>query len=323
MLIGVGVGVPFLRGGLGAGVSNPPPVITGTPLLTDDEISISGTLPITFYGKNSATATPLTAAAIKAAPDDTIVLAGGVNYIPDITRETAGGTWYYNYVASNADGDSAVFTESYVVVASPEVTSFNSTNGSSSSFSVSIGATSAGDEILVAVANSGGTTRTPSIPNFDIVQTRDIPAFYRVDLLRWNGGGSRPNSSSVTVTLTGSANYTAAGFVISQATTGASTTAGTADGFSHTLSTVSTAGNAITVAVMGGGNTTFTPTGPGGAPPLAPTLPADRGYWEVDRAGVHKMLVLAYDTPSAGTTPAITLTSTFGGAQHVIASVEG
>lgn len=93
------------------------PVITGTPLLTDETISVSGTLPMTFYSESDASATPLSAAAIKAAPDDTLVLAGGVNYLTSLVKETGFGTWYYNYVVSNAAGDSAVETESYVVVA--------------------------------------------------------------------------------------------------------------------------------------------------------------------------------------------------------------
>lgn len=97
------------------------PVITGTPLLTDEEISVAGALPITFYGKTSASATPLTSAAIEAAPDDTAALTAGANYLPALNLQTTPGTWYYNYFAKNASGSSAVQTETYVIEAPASV----------------------------------------------------------------------------------------------------------------------------------------------------------------------------------------------------------
>jgi hypothetical protein len=112
----MGIGLGVLRGAAG---SLTPPVITGTPLLTDDEITVTGDLPMTFYSVTTASATPPSAATIKATPDDTIVLSGGVNYMPPLDLEITVGTWYLHYLVSNAVGDSAIQTESYVISAPP------------------------------------------------------------------------------------------------------------------------------------------------------------------------------------------------------------
>ena len=308
MRVGVGVGVGYLRGGLGAGVSGgTAPTITGTPLLTDDEISISGTLPITLYGKNSATSTPLSTAAIEAAPDDTEVLAGGTNYLPALNLETTPGTWYYNYFAKNGAGSSAVETESYVVAAPMEVTSQNSNNGFGGSFSAAIGATSAGDSILIFVGLQG-VAQTVSATDFTIKAEYSTNT-NRVTILEWNGGGTRPNSSNVTVTLSGSENYCYQSLVIPQAAVTNGTNGATATAATHTLPTVATTARSITVAACIASTDAITPTGPGTPPALAPGLPSEDGYWVVDRAGNFRLTVFAYSTPTPGTSTAIEMST--------------
>jgi len=291
----------------GAGSGGTPPTITGTPLLTDEEISISGTLPITFYGKNSSSATPLSTAAIEAAPDDTEVLAGGTNYLTALNLETTPGTWYYNYFAKNAAGSSAVETESYVIAAPMEITSQNSNNGFGGSFSAAIGATSAGDSILIIVALQG-VAQTVSATDFTIKAEYSTNT-NRITILEWNGGGSRPNSSNVTVTLSGSQNYCYQSLVIPQAAVTNGTNGITATSTSHTMPTVVTTNRAITVAACVASTDVITPTGPGTPPALAPALPSEDGYWTVLRSGNFRLTVFAYSTPTPGTSTAITMTT--------------
>jgi hypothetical protein len=113
----IGIGVSFPIGGLGAGVSGgTAPVISATPLLTDNAIDVTGDLPMTFHYTNTASATPPSNATIKAAPDSRS-LVSGANSLTGLTQEVTAGTWYFHYLVANAAGDSAVQTESYVVSA--------------------------------------------------------------------------------------------------------------------------------------------------------------------------------------------------------------
>jgi hypothetical protein len=103
----------YVTGGGGGGTA---PVISATPLLTDNAIDVTGDLPMTFHYTNTASATPPSAATIKAAPDSRS-LVSGANSLTGLTQETDPGTWYFHYLVSNAAGDSAVETESYVISA--------------------------------------------------------------------------------------------------------------------------------------------------------------------------------------------------------------
>jgi hypothetical protein len=100
----------------GTGSSGTAPTITATPLLTDNAIDVAGDLPMTFHYTNTASATPPSNAVIKAAPDSRS-LSAGANSLTGLTQETDPGTWYFHYLVSNAAGDSAVQTESYVISA--------------------------------------------------------------------------------------------------------------------------------------------------------------------------------------------------------------
>lgn len=189
------------------------PTITDTPLLTDEEISISGTLPITFYGKRSATSTPLSAAAIEAAPDDTEVLAGGANYLSDLTLETAPGTYWYNYFAKNAFGSSAVETESYTIVA-PAIQYVGgktwTTTGTGSTTSVSLtdltgglaAAPAAGDFVVVAYTIGGNGD-----PDRDVAVTSgytEVADLYANSFIETNFGvfyKFMPGTPDTTVTM--------------------------------------------------------------------------------------------------------------------------
>jgi len=110
----LGIGLWFSQRGLGGGGTAP--VISATPLLTDNAIDVTGDLPMTFHYTNTASATPPSAATIKAAPDSRS-LVSGANSLTGLTQEVTAGTWYFHYLVSNAAGDSAIETESYVVVA--------------------------------------------------------------------------------------------------------------------------------------------------------------------------------------------------------------
>ncbi len=112
MRLGLGLGLSRQRAAGGGGGGGTAPTITGTPLLTDNTISVSGDLPMTFYYTNTSSATPPSNSTIKAAPDSRS-LSSGVNNLTGLTQETAAGTWYFHYLVANAAGDSAVQTESY------------------------------------------------------------------------------------------------------------------------------------------------------------------------------------------------------------------
>lgn len=112
----LGLGFGGKRPGVTVGTA---PVITGTPLIGDDTITVTGDLPMTFYSVTTASATPPSAATIKSAPDDTIVLAAGANYMPALDLQIVPGTWYLHYLASNAAGDSAIQTDTYIISTPP------------------------------------------------------------------------------------------------------------------------------------------------------------------------------------------------------------
>lgn len=296
----------------GAGGGAPPPgvapTITGLPL-SDGDITILGTPPITFHYLDTTSLTPPANSTIKAAPDSR-VLAGGTNYLADLIDQTTPGTWYRHFLAANAAGDSPVETESYVVAApaaTPRITGQTELNGFGSTAVVAIPATVAGDSILI-VASAAGASITASAPNF-VTRASISTGTYCIYILEWDGGGSRPNSSNVTVTFSAGVNNCTMGFVIEQALGIAGTSASTASSTSHTLNTITTAGSALTFAAAVGGNVAQTPTGPGTPPSLDPTLPADAGYWTVARSGNFQLYVYAYETPDPGQTDAITLTT--------------
>jgi len=90
-----------------------PPVLTQISYVGDDlelEIDIDGT----GYWKWSASATPLTGAAIKAAPDGTEAWFGPGTVLETIA-DPGPGTWYLNLVAENVAGFSNVITITEVV----------------------------------------------------------------------------------------------------------------------------------------------------------------------------------------------------------------
>lgn len=96
MLVGVGVGVGYLRGGVGAGVSGVAPVISdlaydgGTNEISLNTDTASGTV----YYELAATSTPMTGAAIEAATMGTVAVSSGVvTEIEDWTGEPDGTYW--------------------------------------------------------------------------------------------------------------------------------------------------------------------------------------------------------------------------------------
>lgn len=111
--LGLGLGFGSRVAGAGGGGGGTAPTISGTPLLTDSEINVTGDLPMTFHYTNTSSATPPSAATIKAAPDSRS-LSSGANSITGLTQEVNAGTWYFHYLVGNAAGDSAIQTESYV-----------------------------------------------------------------------------------------------------------------------------------------------------------------------------------------------------------------
>lgn len=170
--------ITFGRGGIGVIVGSPP-VITGTPLLTDDEITVTGDLPMTFYSVTTASATPPSAATIKATPDDTIVLSAGANYMPALDLQVVPGTWYLHYLVSNSTGDSAIVTETYVIAVPPLQFVGGktwSTAGSTGTSSISLtdltgglaAAPAAGDFVVVAyhIVSQSATDRDVTVTGY-------------------------------------------------------------------------------------------------------------------------------------------------------------
>ncbi|MGK3946616.1 hypothetical protein ABK046_50685, partial [Streptomyces caeruleatus] len=80
-------------------------------------------------------------ATIKATPDWSAVLGGGANYLPDLVINVTPGTYYVHFLVSNAFGDSAIETVSYVVAApatTPAITGQTELNGFGSTATVAI-----------------------------------------------------------------------------------------------------------------------------------------------------------------------------------------
>jgi len=166
----LGLGIGAGRAGTGGGGGGTAPVITGTPLLTDNAIDVTGDLPMTFYYTSTASATPPSAGTIKAAPDSRS-LSSGANSLTGLTQETAAGTWYFHYLVSNAAGDSATETESYVRTA-PTISSTSPTDNATGvaitvsptiTFSVNV---AFGTGLITLRENNGGWA---DLETFDVV----------------------------------------------------------------------------------------------------------------------------------------------------------
>ena len=81
------------------------PVISGeTYDPVADKLTLTVSEPVTLYALHNASATPLTAAAIKSGAEVTQALAAGVGYIDWNDDSWGAGTWYLHVAVEDADG---------------------------------------------------------------------------------------------------------------------------------------------------------------------------------------------------------------------------
>lgn len=250
--------------------------------------------------------------------------------VVDTTTDTTTlgvGTKYLTLVARDAALNiSAPVTGSFtntVPATSPDVTSvLEEVSGAYNTLNVDIGATTASDSIFIVIASTSGTALF-SAPNFTVISdSQTLQVNNRPVVLKWDGTGTRPNSTTVTVTATPGHTFNAMSMVISGTTVTAATNLldATTEATS-TGPTITAADNSIVVHIFAGPsdatyayvNTTPTP---------APTkdayignLPAKEifGFIDVGSGGsLRSLLVITDEQLTAGTSTAATLTSAFG-----------
>ncbi len=87
------------------------PIVTGEDYDPDtDTLTFTVDEPVTLYALHNASATPLSAATIKAGAEITQALAAGIGYVDWVDDLWGAGTWYLHVMVEDADGLSTVLT---------------------------------------------------------------------------------------------------------------------------------------------------------------------------------------------------------------------
>lgn len=330
----LGLGLRRRRGGAGGGGGSDTtaPAITNLAF-AEPYISFDVSEACTIRYLVNASATPLTGAAIKAAVIAATPAAYGTFSAPEGPAETtptfgglAAGDWYLHLCGEDAGGNitatGAVFAFTIAAAPSnPQVTALAQGGTFNSSLTVSVPATAVGDQIVIFLfASAGGV---PSCPNWTVRASRSNSGGFTAHVLTWDGTGTRPNASNVTVTLSGNANASWQVLVVDGGGIGNVASGETGPSGSHTTTTLTASANSLILYSLS--RTTggiFDITAPATSPDTDANLtpPSSTGRYKSDLQNVYAA-TLAYPVTGAGTIPAAVATSSFSYCSAIIVEV--
>lgn len=188
----------------------------------------------------------------------------------------------------------------------PEIKSYTAATPSfSAGLNIAVGATDAADEILVVgIYNNSNTITMPA--NMTLVA--DVRCNNeRMALYKWDGTGTRPNSSSVLMTPNAASNCGGYSFVLSGASgIGTPSTVSNNVASGHSSAALTTAGNnSLVLHLVGHTDTAATYSAPSPLPTTSPSLPDTEGFWEYST--IFDALIVEQAT--AGLAPTVTIST--------------
>lgn len=189
----------------------------------------------------------------------------------------------------------------------PPIKSVSKANGyAANTIAVPVGATVATDGIFIAVA-SGNLTVTA--PNFtEVGSIYDADYLVKLTVLKWDGGGTRPNSSNVTVTLSSAGNVAALALVCEGNTTGTALTLTNSYGIAgvdmNAPQPTCAANSTVFYFVTGNPSHEATVIAPTTVPTFEDTLPATEVWYRETQGATNCRLDFFTDEFAAGGTAA-------------------
>lgn len=314
MQLGFGLGLTMQQSGGGGGVA---PIISGqaydepTNTITAS-VNQAGCTPYWLFNQS---ATPLAGPFVVAnatGSDDPTSL--GTNYYDAVDTGLPSGTNYLHLTVVNGSGQIAEpVVVPFAVYAPVMVSEIRATTGYGSSFILAVGPSTSRDEILICAQHTG--TNVMSSANFDLIHTAKRGGS-RYSILRWNGTGTRPNGSNVTVTGSGSDNISLASFVVADAIITATSFADNlGPGVSITTGTL-TSSRGLLFALFSANDDAagYSIASPAGIPTLTPPVSTDFSDGQVSVVRNVSFGFQAAGIQHIGpTTPAITLTTSSSG----------
>ena len=325
-MIGLGLRLGMGRGGAGGG-GPVAPVITGEAYDgPTDTITANVDQAGTAFWYFNLSATPLSAAFIIANAAGSAVVTVGTNYLTADDTGLPSGTNYLHFTVRNATSQAADpgAVVSFEIPDPVLVSEVRSMGSFGSSYALAVGPSLAGDEILICVQHTD--SNNPSAANFDLIHTATRNT-QRYSVLRWNGTGSRPNNSNVTVTMSAANNTSLISLVVTNAFVASSSFgSNTGPGATHYTGTLPSA-EGMLVALISSNNEVYnySVTSPGPPPALALPISTDFSDGQVShRLSASFGLRVACIQHSGPSTPMITIAASGGASTgaYVILAME-
>lgn len=249
------------------------------------------------------------------------------SFTDDLTTLSDGLVRLYMTAQDAAGNKAAVVSDSFVVspppASIPQIMSvIEEVSGAYGTLDVDIGPTTASDSILIIIASSSGTA-TFSAPNFTVISdSQTLNVNNRPVVMKWDGTGTRPSSTTVTVTASPGHTFNAMSVVVSGTTVSAAVELNdTTAAVSSTGPTITAAANSLVFHVFAGpsdGAYAFTNSAPTPAPTkdaYIGNLPTGEIFGRLDigsGGSLRSLMIITDEQASAGTSVAATLNSAFG-----------
>ena len=324
-MIGLGLRLGMGRGGAGGG-GPVAPVISGqaydepTDTITAS-VDQTGCTPYWLFNQSATPlAGPFVVANATGTDDPT---ASGVNYYTAVEGVLPSGTNYLWFTVMNGSGQIATpVSVAFTITVPVAVSEVREVKGFAGSYTLAVGPSDPGDEIFICAQHQSGNT--VSSANFDLIHTaiRNTQAY---SILRWNGTGSRPNNTNITVTSSTTNNGCYASVVVKDCFVAASSFASNSgSGSVHYLPALTSA-NGLLLALFSSNNETgnYTIASPG--PPTVLTVPISTDFEDgqfLSRLSATFGFRVAAIQHTGPTTPVVSITATGGNCGYVILALE-
>jgi len=184
------------------------------------------------------------------------------------------------------------------------------------SLAVAVGATDADSQIVIAAMSTGGGITHSIASDFTTQLTIDNGGIF-LTLFTWDGSGTRPNSSNVTVTSDALEVMSGVSVVLSGASGYGNNVVSSQspDSTSSSGTITATADSLLLHFISHLESVTITITAPTPVPSVSPTLPADEGIFPAD-GGSQTYSTILSDVAASGTTDAATSTHSYANVEY-------
>ena len=221
------------------------------------------------------------------------------------------GSWPQGAWPAAAGGGSGVVQIEDVTV---------TTNAYATTTNIAVGTTDANSEILIVAMQQGTGVIHTAPANFTSVLNMDIAAITQyISVWRWDGTGTRPNGTNVTITSDTLEVFGGASIIVSGCSgIGNTATSTVIADTSSTGNTITATLNSLILHVAGHRNdVAITVTAPTPVPSINPALSTDEGIFPADAGSTQTNATFITDgAVAAGTTDAAASTHSYAGVMY-------